>query len=44
MRAREKEGDDCGLLYRADNVGFNSLALSPPFRMDLKDRPGSLDV
>lgn len=30
MRAREKKGDDCRLLYRADNVGFNSLALSPP--------------
>jgi len=30
MRARGKEDDGCGLLYRADNVGFNCLALSPP--------------
>ncbi len=43
MRAREKEGDDCRLLYRADSIGFNSLALSP-FCMDLGDRPSSLAV
>lgn len=38
---REGKGDDCRLLYRADNIGFSSLALSP-FCMDLRDRLGSL--
>lgn len=45
MRERRRERDNCRLLYQADNVGFNSHALSSsPLRTDLRDRPGSVAV